>query len=101
MPDTEAPEAAAPVLLHAGTYALYRTAAGGLHVAFRRTMALDPEDDQVKAVTGAPDEHLPDLPPVAVSMLERLQAGERPSPMAMMKALMARGGNGDDALPVE
>jgi hypothetical protein len=99
-----AAEAAAPLLLHAGTYALYSTPDGGLHITFTRTVATGP-DGQQRAVEGAPDEHLPDIPREAVPMLEswlrhgfppavlRLLAGDL-NPLAIVKALRAAGSNG-------
>lgn len=77
-----------PQLLHAGTYALYRTPAGGLHVTFQRTSAPD-ETGQLRAIEGAPDEHLPELPPALVALLEAQQGGQAMTKLDMLKALAA------------
>lgn len=79
---------ARPVLLHAGTYALYRTPAGGLHVTFRRTSAPD-DDGQLRLIEDAPDEHLPEMPPALVAMFEAQQEGHQLSRMDMLRGLAA------------
>jgi hypothetical protein len=98
------PAAPGPELLHAGTYALYRTAAGGLHVTYTRTVATD-DSGQQRAVEGAPAAHLPDIPPEAVPMLESFLANGFPpavlsllagklNPASIMRAMRAAGSNG-------
>lgn len=88
--------AAGPQLIHAGTYALYRTPAGGLHVAFCRTSFTDPATGDIVTVALADqtDEHLPELPPVLLQMMAA--EGGPPSPMAMVKALMGLRNGGAD-----
>jgi hypothetical protein len=82
--------AAGPVLVHSGQYALWRTPAGGLHISFRRLAAADEATGEVLVIEGAPDEHLPEIPPIAVAMIEKMMTtGERPSPVAILKAMMA------------
>jgi hypothetical protein len=96
-PVTEAAAAApAPQLLHSGTYALYKTPAGGLHIVFRRTAGWDDETGTVRPIEGAEDEHMPELGPGVVAMFDQIQAGGRPSPMAMVKAVMGMNGGGPD-----
>ena len=82
----------APQLLHSGTYAVYRTPAGGLHVVYRRTAGWDAEAGEVRQVDGAADEHLPELGPAVVAMFGDIEAGKRPSPAAMLRAVMGRNG---------
>lgn len=87
-----APAPPAPVLLHSGTYAVYRTPAGGLHVTYRRESALDEDTGQWVAVDES-DEHLPEMPPAIVAVLQKIaETGERPSPATLLKLLM--GGDG-------
>lgn len=95
---SEAPaETAEPVLVHAGNYAMFRTPAGGLHITFCRTQQTDPQTGEIVPVDGAKDEHLPELPPAIIAMMDQFAAGgERPSPMAMMRALLS--GPGRQAL---
>lgn len=90
-----------PVLLHAGTYALYRAPGGGLHITFTRTVGTDPSGLQ-RAIDGAPAEHLPDIPAEAVPLLESFLSNGFPpavlallsgklNPMAIVKAMRAAG----------
>lgn len=93
-PAPDQPAAAAPLLLHAGTYAVYRTPSGGMHVTYRRETALNEETGQLEAVDET-DEHLPEMPAPVVGMLRKMaRTGERPNPMTMLKMMMD-GGNGD------
>jgi hypothetical protein len=95
---SEAPATeAAPQLLHSGTYALYKTPAGGMHVVFCRHAAWDDETGTVRQIDGAADEHLPELSPAVVAMFDQIQGGGRPSPAAMLRAIMGRNGGGPDA----
>lgn len=81
-----------PVLLHSGTYAVYRTPDGGMHVTYRRESALDENTGEWVAVDES-DEHLPEMPPMIVGMLRKMaETGERPSPAAMLKMMMGGGG---------
>lgn len=66
-----------PELMSAGTYAVYKTPAGGWHVAFV------PQD------TGK-TEHF-EIPPMAVQLFQAMQRGEMPSPLAMMKKMVQGG----------
>jgi hypothetical protein len=105
---------ARPELIHAGTYALYRTPAGAYHVVYKRTQSTD-EDGQVLDIEGAPDQHLRDLPerwanmigmildrdvplpPVFAALLD----GKMPSPMDMLRLRKAAEDavNGDGDAP--
>lgn len=94
-PASDQAAAAAPVLLHAGTYAVYRTPAGGMHVTYRRETALDESTGQHVPVDES-DEHLPEMPPAIVAIMRKMaETGERPSPAAMLKVLMSGGLGGD------
>lgn len=84
--------AAQPRLLHSGTYALWETPAGGRHLVYRRTAALDPETGQVREVDGE-DLHLPDFPPEALPLLSAfLEHGIPPAVLSVMQSMA--GGNG-------
>jgi hypothetical protein len=97
-----------PRLIHTGTYALWRTPAGGVHVVYQRTAAADPETGEVRPVDGE-DEHLPDIPPEALPLVDQFLAHGIPpgilaaaeamaagaSPVALLRQLAARNGGGD------
>ena len=95
---------AGPRLIHTGVYAIYETPAGGCHVTWRRSAAWDGETGQVRDVDGAADEHMPDIPPEALPLIDQfIRSGIPPailavlqgkaSPLAMLRQLA--GGNGD------
>ena len=102
--DTAGPR---PVLIHTGTYALWRTPAGGVHVVYQRTAATDPDTGQVREIEGQADEHLPDIPPEALPLVDQFLAHGIPpgilaaaqamangaSPLALLRQLA--GGDGD------
>jgi|SRR6202035_1302111 len=84
--------AGVPVLLHSGTYAVYRTPNGGMHVTYRRESALD-EDTGAWVAVDESDEHLPEMPPAIVAVLRQMaETGERPNPATILKMLMSGGG---------
>lgn len=90
--DTAAPGAEpagpGPELIHTGTYALWRTPAGGVHVVYQRTAATDPATGQVRQVEDAGDEHLPDIPPEALPLVDQfLQHGIPPGILAAAQAM--------------
>lgn len=95
-----------PKLLHTGTYALYETPAGGVHVVWRRTAAADPGSGELREVEGAPDEHMPDIPPEALPLVGQfMQHGIPPailailqgrsSPLGLLRQLGALNGHDD------
>jgi len=101
-----APAPAKPQLVHQGSYALYRTPAGGLHCVFRRHSYID---DGTGAYVEIPageqeDAHLPELPPQLVRIMDEMErTGKRPNPMEVLRLLMGGGmgalnGDGPDAV---
>lgn len=95
---------AVPVLLHGGTYQLYQTPSGGLHLSFRREYA----PGENGAITGldydtspAGFEHLPfEIPAALIQAASQAQAefdrtGKPPSKMAMLKLMMGMGLDGE------
>lgn len=109
-----AEQAPAPVLIHAGTYALWLTPEGAYHVVYRRTQTTD-DQGQVQDIDGAPDVHLRDLPERWANMIgmlvdrdaplppifQALLDGKMPSPMDLVRlrkqAEDAANGDGDGA----
>ena len=86
----------APRLLHAGTYALWETPAGGRHLVYQRTRATDPGTDDVRDVDSE-DCHLPDFPPEALPLLSAfLEHGIPPAVLTVMQGMA--GGNGGGRL---
>jgi hypothetical protein len=76
--------AAVPQLVHSGTYALYETPDGGRHLVYRRTASVD-DTGTVREIDGAQDEHLPDIPPAAIPLIENFLAnGLPPAVLAML-----------------
>lgn len=100
---------AGPRLIHTGTYAVYQTPAGGVHVVWRRTAAADPDrPGEVRRVEGADDEHMPDIPPEAIPLIERFLAVGIPdnilavlqgksSPIGLLRELVTLNGGGGQA----
>lgn len=88
--------AAEPAVLHTGTYALFLTPAGGLHVTFRKAMEQDAAG-VLQPIAQPVDENLPEIPPAVFRLLaESAESGKRPSPMGLLRALMAAGGGDVD-----
>jgi hypothetical protein len=91
-----------PRLVHAGTYALYETPDGGRHLTYRPTTQTAPDGHLVEAAD-AEDQHLPDIPPEALPLIDQVLTNGIPAqvlamlsgklnPMAVMKAM--RNGTG-------
>jgi hypothetical protein len=79
--------AAGPRLIHTGVYAVYESVGtpGGVHVTWRRTAGAD-DDGQVREIDGAPDEHMPDIPPEALPLIAQFMAhGIPPLIMGMLR----------------
>lgn len=75
---------AAPRLVHRGIYSLYETPDGGRHLVYRRLESVD-DAGQAREIDGAHDEHLPDIPPSAIPLIENfLQNGLPPAVLAML-----------------
>lgn len=100
----EVTEQVRPVLLHGGSYQLYQTPSGGLHVSFRREYA--PDNNGANVVLDYPVgpegwEHLPfEIPGAVIAAAQQAQAefdktGKPPGKMAMLKLMMGMG-LGDD-----
>lgn len=91
---------AVPVLLHGGTYQLYQTPSGGLHLSFRREYTLD-DNGAIAGLEYDPGpegfEHLPfEIPAALIQAAGEAQAefdrtGKPPSKMAMLKLMMGMG----------
>jgi hypothetical protein len=71
-------EASGPELMSEGSYAIYRTPSGGWHVAYLPT---DTEKTQ----------HF-EIPAIAVQLFQQMQAGNMPSPVEMLKKMVAARG---------
>lgn len=81
----QAAEPAAPKLIHSGTYALWETPDGGRHVVYCRSQSAA-EDGTVAEVEGAPDEHLPTIPPEALPLVSHfLEHGIPPQIAAVLR----------------
>lgn len=94
----EAP--AVPVLLHGGSYQLYQTPSGGLHLSFRREYA--PDENGANVALAFPEgaegwEHLPfEIPGAVIAAATQAQAefdrtGKPPGRMQMLKLMMGMG----------
>jgi hypothetical protein len=71
-------QTAGPELMSEGSYAIYRTPSGGWHVAYLPT---DTEKTQ----------HF-EIPAIAVQLFQQMQAGNMPSPVEMLKKMVAARG---------
>lgn len=81
-----------PQFRFGGTFAVYLTPAGGLHVTYQRRTQTDDDTGVIEQVAEPYDEHLPEIPPAFVDMLAKAQVdGRPPSPMAILKAMMDGG----------
>lgn len=88
---------ARPQFRFGGTYAVYLTPAGGLHISFRRGHVMNDDSGQIEQVPDAEDEHLPEIPAAFVNMLAKaMEDGKRPSPVEILRVLMANS-NGDSS----
>jgi hypothetical protein len=106
MTETVQPAAPAATPLHTGSYVLFRTPTGGLHVTFKRTHDWDAELAAWQANVEPPDTHLPDIPAEALPLIESwlengfppavlAMLGGKVSPLKMMGMLKGALGNGD------
>lgn len=86
MTETIEQQAAAPQLIHSGTYALWRTPTGGYHVVYQREQAAD-ENGTILPVGDAPPQHLRELSEQAATMVARLLDRDTPIP-PMMQAVL-------------
>jgi len=71
----DAPTAPVPYLK--GRFALFRTADGGIHIAY--------QPDPAEGVDENPETQHIEVPGMVVALAEQMQDGQMPSPMQLMK----------------